>query len=669
MNRHAISLVTLLSILACPLAAQRPDSLPAGSDSVRTVPRLGPVVVTGSATPAPAAGLGLAITVIDDSTITARQPQYAHGVFRGLTGTFVDEAVGPGGPTILRIRGGEEVFTQILMDGVSINQNGGFFDLQGLTLTNVERVEIVRGPQSALYGSSAVSGAVQFLTRQGSPGAPRIAGNLEGVTGGDPSGSFRSEARVSGGSDQIRYAVGGGLSYNRGIFDVAHDTWTRDASLRLDASPGTRWDVVGLVRYMDIESNLPVRDPGATRVPLDPNARDERRRLVSSLSASFRPSDAWEHRLRGSLYREEFRYLDEFDDVASTGPYDFFIFDANFTLDSRLWRSGLDYQGSFRLKPSATVSRLLLSYGGRIEREDLRDVTAGDFGDGTLELARTAGAGYVEAQIDLGDRTSILAGARVEKFGALSPEITPRIAARVDVVPNRISLRGSVGRAYKAPNLQQQYQDNPFIVSNPDLTAETSVSWEAGVGVTPSRGIDISGTFFRQGFDDLIQLVPSGMDERAMYRNLSAARALGVEVGATVLAGGAWRIGGEGAWIATKVIDNAGLAESAFPVDSALPFRPTVTGSGFVEWAPSGRFSILARTRIVGSQIVLSERFSGRRVEIDPYALLAAYVRYRMTAVLEIYARAENILNTAYATGYDRPGMPRTVAMGFRIGN
>ena len=659
----------VLLALAAPATTmgQQPDTTASSSDSLRSPPRLGPVIVTGTATPAQASALGLAVSVVTDSQLTARQPLYAADALRGLTGAFVEEAVGPGGPTILRLRGGEEVFTQVLMDGIPINQNGGFFDFQGLPLTNVERVEVVRGPQSALYGSSAVSGTAQFLTRRGRPGPLAVHGILEGATPRELGGSFRGEAAVSGGGGSVQYSGGIGLVYNRGIFAWPNDTWTRDVSLRLDAAPHAEWELLALVRYMDIESNLPVRDPGATRVPLDSNARDERQRLVGSVEAAFHATGSWSQRLRASLYREDFLFEDSFDDVSSSGPYDFPVFDANFVLDSRLRRLAADYQSTIELTSGALFRRFDLTLGGRVEHEQLTDETTGDFGDGVLTLDRVSVAGFGEAQVSLGPRARLLIGFRIEKFEGVDPELTPRMSASVDVVPGWLTARGALGRAFKAPNLQQQYQENPFIVSNPDLAAETSVSWELGVELYRLRSIDFAVTYFRQGFDELIQLVPSGIDERLTYRNLSSARVQGIEFEINARPAARWGMGVEGAWLVSTVLDNAGLAGDAFPVDSALPFRPTFTGSGFVQWTATPRFSGMLRARVVGSQIALTERFSGNRAAIDPYALLGLYLRYGIAGPVELYGRIENLLDTKYETGFDRPGIRRTIAIGVRV--
>ena len=152
---YLISAVLLAPFLAVPpVAAQQRDTTTAVGDST-DVPLptdvLAAITVTGVLNPAPRNRLGFALSVITPQNLLAEPRLYAADALRLLPGAFIDEANGPGGPTIIRLRGGEEVFTQILMDGVQLNENGGFFDFLGYTLTNVDRIEVARGPQSAIY--------------------------------------------------------------------------------------------------------------------------------------------------------------------------------------------------------------------------------------------------------------------------------------------------------------------------------------------------------------------------------------------------------------------------------------------------------------------------------------------------------------------------------------
>ncbi len=669
---------TLLAVSATTQAhAQRRDTVSTDSTRLgRPVP-LDSIVVTGARLPVTRAQLGFALTAISLNDPSTTPRAYASDVLRDVPGSFVDEAAGPGGPTIVRLRGGEEVFTQILVDGVQINQNGGFFDFLGLALNNLDGVEIARGPQSAVYGSSAVSGVVNFISRRGTPGRPdldlqTVAGTHAGVQtsglGGDleSGGTFRAAVNAGGGTDWLGYSVGLGHAYRRGQYQQPHNTRTRDVSVRLDATPSNRWELTSSTRFVGVESKLPVRDPGASRVPLDPNSLYERDRIVSSLTGTFMPSRIWRHRVSASVYRERFLYDDRRDDVDPMSMLGFFVFDADFALRSVLWRAAAEYVGTVVLEPDANFD-VTLSYGTRWEREDLTDSTSGDFGDGSLGLARSSGAGFVELLFDAAP-VSLLTGARIEKFEDLDAEVTPRVAAKIALLPGHLWLRSAVGRAYKAPNLQQQFLDNPFIASNPDLKAETSWSWDVGADFQTRNGRFFGAvSFFHQEFDNLIRTVAQEGSSQQINRNLGKSTARGLEWDLRYRPRERVAFGAYGSWIHTDIVDNSGLSDAAFPIDSVLPFRPRYQSALFVDLRVAGLLDVKLTSKVTGSQIVLTERFSGSRVRIDPYHLLSLDAVVHPSRTLDFYTRIDNVFNQNYQTAFDRRGIPLTVLFGARL--
>ena len=646
-------------------AAQVRDTARVSADTTDAV-RLAPIVVTASRVPVAANRVGFPVTVVTLRDLELRRPLLAADALRGLDGVFVEEAAGSGGPVIVRVRGGEEVFTQILVDGVRVNQNGGYFDFQGLTLGGVERIEIARGPHSAMYGSSAVSGVVQFLSRRGEPGRVRASVAAEGSDATVEGGGYRGAAELSGGGSRVRWSASGGWTYGRGIYAVAHDTKTREASLRLDASPAKALQLDWVLRFAGVDAHLPVRDPGATRVPLDPNARNGRDRVITALTARLAGSARWQHQLRASFYGEDFVYADERDDVARP-EHDFFVFDADFTLDSRLTRPVLDYSADVRFGDAEAGGTV--TYGGSWERERLRDRTDGEFGASRQVLERTSGAGFAEVQLRPSRRLDVLAGVRVEKYEGLGAALTPRASAVIGLAPGAVSLRLAAGRSFKAPNLQEQYLDNPFIVSNPDLEPETSTGWEAGLDVRAGPRLSLGLTYFRQRYENLIRAV--GLEDgtgRQQNRNLGASRAQGVEWRVEYRTGH-WAAGTNGAWLKTEILDATGLAPGAFPEGEALPFRPSVVAGASLEMSVTDRVRAVVRADLVGSQTVLTERFSGRRVELDSRVLTGLTLNWDATTRWQLYARVDNLLDTQYETAYDRRGMPATAALGFRWRN
>lgn len=660
--------LALATLCPFPLLAQQPDTVQAGerqdSAAVRPV-QLDPLVVSASRRPIRQRESGLALSVIAPEELELTKPLYAIDPLRNVPGAHVDEAAGPGGPAIIRLRGGEEVFTQILIDGVRVNQNGGFFDFQGFRLDNLERIEVARGPQSAMLGSGAMSGIVQYLTRRGAVQAPRLELSAEGGAAAENGGSFAGVASVSGGSNRFTYSGAVGTAYSRGFYDVAHDTRTVNASVRLDAAPSSAWALKGTFRVIDMASQLPVRDPGATRVPLDPNARNDRDRIVSALRAAWTPSPRWSHTVTASFYREDFVFEDQRDDVATEVVADFFVFDADFTLDSELTRPSVEYVGSYDLRDDGGTN---LSFGGQFERERLEDATGGEFGEDAQTLDRNAVAAFAELQSRAIPRTHVLMGARLEKYQGLSAEVTPRATVRFDIAPSVLSARAAVGGAYRAPNLQQQFLDNPFIASNPDLEPETSTSWEVGLDAASRGGsLSLGVTYFRQRFDNLIRTVAQEGSTQQINRNLGAARAQGVEWVLRYRPVAAWSLGTEGAWVDTEILDNTGLPESEYPNGAELPFRPGVVGALFVETSFREVLSARIRGRVVGEQTVLSERFSGERVDLDPYFVLDLNLTYTVRRRLQLYLRARNLLDAEFETAFDRVGQPLTLAIGARF--
>jgi vitamin B12 transporter len=655
------SLPALLAALAAaPSAAAQAPSL-------RDTIALDTLVVTAARGHLAASRVGFAVTVLTPERLEAEGAVYAADAVRAVPGATVDLAVGPGGPAIVRLRGGEEVFTQVLVDGVQLNSNGGYFDFQGVAFGNLERVEVARGPQSALLGSSAMSGAVQFLTRRGRPGSAAARFGWETGVASGPGAAYRGTADVSGGSRAVQYSAGAGLAYDRGYLRLPHDVRSRDGSLRVDADAGSGWSLTGTARLASVDGRLPVRDAGATRAPLDPTARNSRDRLAGAVTARRGAAGGVSHQLRASAYREGFVYHDEADGVG--GGYPFFVFDANFVYRSELWRTGAEYAATWEAPAAEGVpAPAALTAGVLWEREDLHARTSGDFGDGALRRDRASGAAFAEARVELGPRLSVLAGARAERYQGLPTELTPRASAALAAVPGRLTLRAAWGRGYKAPNLQEQFPDNPFIVSNPDLRPERSTGYEAGATLwSADRRASLALTAFHQEFTDLLRTAPAPDGERSILRNLGRSRARGVEWALRWEPDGAWAVGSEGGWTETEVRDNRGLDPAAFPLGEALPGRPEVVAGAYLELRPDERWSGTVRGRWVGRQVAFTERFSGQRVELDPFGVVGVGVRYAASARWSVYGRVENALDHRHQVAFDRPGAPLVATLGMRL--
>jgi vitamin B12 transporter len=661
--RLAALFAVALSGLSTFAHAQTSDSIAVADSARARLVQHAPLIVTAGRIAQRPDRIGFAFTTITRADLLIRRPATAADALRDVAGAGIDEAVGAGGPSIIRLRGGEEVFTQVMMDGVVINANGGFFDFQGLGLTSVDRIEIVRGPQSAMHGSSAVSGVVHMMTSAGLPGAPRVALEAEGGGASQDGGSYRVTGAVTGGTNSWTYNAAGATSYDRGYFRVPHDIRGRDGVLRVDGRLSSRLDLTTIVRFAGVDANHPVRDPGATRAPLDPNAAVGRDRLIASARAHLRGAHALSHELSLSAYKESFVYYDERDDIATEpGAFPFFVFDANLDFRSRLVRSTAEYVG--RWQPASAYA-LALAWGAQLQRETLRERVTFEATPGGQTLSRNGGALFAEATAAPVQRLNLSLGARVERFGDLTSDVTPRASAMFVVAPERLTLRVAAGRAYKAPNLQEQYVNNPFIRANPDLAPETSSSVEGGIDARMHDGrFALSLTAFHQTFENLIRTVALEGSDQQINRNLGESRATGVEWEARWVPAHRWLVGLDGSKVATEVINNLGLSEANFPKGEALPFRPDLIAGAFAEMPVGAKLTAQLRANYIGEQIVLTERFSGERKPVDAYFLLGANLRYAVTPAVELYVRADNILGTDYRTGWDRAGAPARASLG-----
>src|SRR5437763_14324249 len=156
----AASIALVRLTLATPAAAQRPDTL-------RDTARIAPVVVTATSTPIALDRVPASVTVLDGATLRAQGLTHVADALREVPGMAVVQSGSFGAPTSLFTRGSQSNYTKILIDGVPVNDPGGSVDLGLPTLDDVDRIEILRGPASVLYGSDAVAGVVQIFTRRG----------------------------------------------------------------------------------------------------------------------------------------------------------------------------------------------------------------------------------------------------------------------------------------------------------------------------------------------------------------------------------------------------------------------------------------------------------------------------------------------------------------------
>ncbi len=637
-----------LLLLPCVLRAQEPVVLE-------------DIVVTATRSAEPADRLPSPTTVLDGAELRRRGIRLVADALREVPSVLVVPTGSWGGVTSLFLRGGESDYVKVLVDGVPLNAPGGYVDLAALTLDNVERVEVVRGPTSVLYGSDAVSGVVQLFTR-GGQGRARGGAAL---TGGSH-GSWAAEVWGSAGAPRLGATFAATRSRTDGTYDFNSGFENTVLSARLRAAPGPATDVSVSARWGDHTSHFPTDFTGA---PVDRNQRTFERAVTAGLDAGHRLSRVVEGRVAFSLLDADGGSADDPDGAADT---------TGFAYASRRSRDVTRRTADARLllRPRPGVA---LTAGLALERESEAQSgwSTSNFGSGPVtepdtpfDRSRTTRGWYAQALAEPVGAVSLTVGARVDDSDAFGGFATWRVGAVVRAA-HATRLRGSAGTAFKAPSLAETWADSPFEVGNPALDPERTRSWELGVAQELFAGeLTLEATWFDQRFRDLIQYQAADPGEPT-YFNLGAAVARGLEAGARIRLGRRATVALAWTRLHTEVTESGTGATSSFAPGEALLRRPTNSGSVRVDLTPSPAVRVGARVTLVGEREDLDfAEFPSRRVTLEGYALtdLSVEARLPLPAPLLATVRVENAFDASYQTIVGYPGRGRAFFVGLRVG-
>ena len=431
--------------------------------------RLKELVVTPTRLPTPPDAVVSSVTTITGEDLRARGIRFVEDALREVPAATIVQVGSYGGVSSLFLRGGESDYVKVLIDGVPVNQSGGAYNWANLTTDNVDRIEVLRGPGSVLYGSDAVSGVVQVFTRRGE-GRPAIEGGGEAGTFGTVSGNLG----VSGGSDRLKYSADASRFTTDGIYAFNNDYGNTVLSGVLTAAPDSATDASLSVRYADNQYRFPTDFAG---VLADSNQFNAEKALSLAADLGRRLSDRYELRLTAGGSHTDGEFDDRPYNAADTAGFGFASH-----RDSRAQRGNLDGRLNASLSRAFTVTA-----GAQVERETERQSgeTTSNFGgisttpDTPFDRGRTTFGYYAQGVLDLPSGLALNANARVDDNSAFGTFFTYRAGA-VYQLPSRTRLRASVGRAFKAPTFCEQFCDAPFVVGDSSLSPEHSTSWEVG---------------------------------------------------------------------------------------------------------------------------------------------------------------------------------------------
>ncbi|MFI5088718.1 MAG: TonB-dependent receptor domain-containing protein [Terriglobales bacterium] len=623
------------------------------------------VVVTATRTPVPVEESGAAVDLLDQQALENLQPVAASDAMRFLPGAVVNTAGQRGGLASLFVRGGDSTYNKVIVDGVTINEPGGTFDFGNFPLTEADRLEFLRGAQSTLYGSDAMTSVVQMWTRTGSTRIPELRFGADGGTFGTANGY----AALSGARGIFDYDLFGD-QFNTGGEGV-NDAYSNSLQ---GANVGAALNKQVSLRIRFRHSNSFTGLPGewnfngsALKQP-DPDEWKQLNNLLGSVELTVTGPSRWQHRFTGFDYNYRYQDVNLTINPETCDCADDFLTHAR----DHINRAGFEYQGDYAERSWAHTT-----FGYRFEDEN------GVVGD---LYARTATNGfrlehdfYGQQQIVWG-RLSAVAGARFLHNSEFGNAVLPRVALTFLALRGRqvwsgTRLRFSYATGFKEPRLEETFAGPPFSIPNPGLKPERTRAFEAGFqqNLFASR-YSIAGTYFNNLFYDRIDYPFDPTTFIGRYVNIDKSFAQGAEV---TFGGRLWR----------QLSLNSGYTYTSTQILAA----PACTPANFCDLNVDGSGRPLLRRPKNSATTLLTYfgrrwggdvagSFVGRRPDSDflglgiyhaaGYALVNTGGWFNVNRYMTAYVNVENVLNRRYneVVGYPALKANFRAGMRFRIG-
>jgi vitamin B12 transporter len=590
------------------------------------------VVVTATRVPTPLLDVGSSITVVTAAQIEIRQQRTFADVLKDIPGLNVVQTGGPGGQTSVFMRGTNSNHTKVFIDGIDVsdpsNANGAF-DFGQLLTQDIERVEVLRGPQSGLYGSDAIGGVINIITKSGA-GPAQFTAALEG-------GSFDTFNQWGslGGSD-------GGFSYNANVAhyhagavpvtpldlllpgEVRNDDY--DDNLTLSTKLGYQctadFDLGLVARYTDIRLDTTGEDyefvPPYAGYPAPQQTSADTVSYATRLTAHLRSFEGAFEQTLGLAYSH-----DRTDTVEPQTP------PALNTGDRRK----ADWQGDVKLADSET-----LVLGAEYEHDGIYQPLVAD-----LHVS----SGYAELQSQVGEHWFSALNVRYDDNSRFGSKTTYRFAPAWVITETDTKLKASIGTGFKAPTLSQLYQSfPPYFFANPYLLPETSTGWDAGFEQGFAHGaVRLGATYFHNNIHNLIDSNAADTS----WANVGRATTEGVEsfVSYQPLRQLTLRVD----YTFTEAYDDIANDE--------LLRRPKQKGSFIATWEPRESLKISVDVLSVGTWVDGNRDFSIPRLDAPGYTTLNLAGSFDISSRVSVFARLDNLLDRHYENpvGFLQPGI------------
>lgn len=652
MIKRLLLSISVAVISSTSAAAQSPDTT-----------TLSAVVISATKTPTARISLTQPVTVITGEQLRARGITRVTDALRTVPGAILVQNGAVGSVNSMFLRGGESRYTKVLIDGVPVNAPGGFFDFSHLTVDNIERIEVVRGPASVVYGADAVAGIVQIFTRQGR-GAFNMA--AEGRAGNR--GGREVTLDANGSKSKLRYSLGGGARRADGIFPFNNNYYNGTLSGSAGITPREGSDLLVSGRYTDAEYHYPTDFTGA---PVDSNSYRVQHRLTVGIDGKTEVSDKVGLRMRAGT--------NEVSDLTEDILQPFSVFPPpakrHYASMSRNKRRNVDAGFVVHLSNSSSFTAGA-EYLTESESADNSEGPVGgtDSPTASFDADRHNTAFYSEMIANSEAGASWTLSARRDDNSDYDAFNTYR--AGISVPAGQSSrLRASISTSFNAPAFNQ-IRPTLYTVASPNLKPERARSWEIGIEQTLVYGIlKISGGYFNQRFKDLIQFVSGDApDYLGSYANLTEAQSNGYEAELSLTPVGEWSASASYTFAKPKVTEvSSSYGGNLRPGDPLLR-RPQHSGTASLSWVRRNYASLSVLASVIGERPDLDfSQFPSPTVMLPAYTKLDVAGSYSLIrssskkSGIDLTLRLDNALDKKYEDVLGFPAPRRTYLIGARI--
>ena len=591
------------------------------------------VVVSATKTPVPVSHVTSAVEVITAQDMKKQNIRHVADALRLAQGLAVFSSGGPGTEVNARIRGANSSQTLVLIDGAIMNSGTlGSYDFANLTTDNIERVEILRGAQSMLWGSDAMGGVINIVTKRGQ-GPFSATGFLE-------YGSFaslREGGTVSGKQGIVDYSLSlsrwdtssfSAVNYRRGATERdSYRNWQGSGRIGVDLPHDGRLDFN--MRWMNSDTQL---DSVSATFPSDVYGSKMRsQQYVFSGSYEQPITGWWSQKLTLARSQEASLFL--------PGTLQRSLLDGTFSTpfgspnETRVIANRLEWQHNFQ------ITKLLLLSAGYQFREQ-----QGENDTGLINSILSSHAGFAQAQFNLWDRVFATAGVRHDSYNVFGDATTYRLTGGYYHTETDTKLRASYSTGFRAPSMNELFFPN---FGNPNLGPEKSQSMDVGIDqYFLSKQLKVTGGFFWNHYRNLIITTfdPAFCAPFSTFgfcpQQLGEASTKGWEAGLS------YTYSSDRQFLKGMVVQAqyTNTLTRDLEAHTRLPRWPTDQWSASVSYQPIDPLWITVIGRYVGSRF----NTTGEQQNLRAFDVWSLAVTYDVTKRMQAYLRAENLFNEKY---------------------